>query len=186
MTMKKYDQIFLRKEEEREALRECFSKPFMTAGKVETVQPQLGVFSFKVVANQLPPPDGLDLPFNLVCYEWIKGRFLTMSLLQIVDLWIHKSRLVCGSTRNCTLCCTGDSRLQITSALKKRAKTLMFRMESARIRSELPPMKLDQFQDQSGILWSTGRFDSSTKFKCEDMEMTCLSMMTLRLPQWFP
>ena len=47
----------------------------------------------------------------------------------------------------------------------------MFRMESARIRSELPPMKLDRFQDQGGILWSMGRFDRSTKLRCVDLEM---------------
>ena len=47
----------------------------------------------------------------------------------------------------------------------------MFRTESARIRSEFPSSKLGNFQNQDGILWSTGRFDSSTKFKCEDVEM---------------
>lgn len=47
----------------------------------------------------------------------------------------------------------------------------MFRVESARIRSEFPPTKLENFQDQDGILWSTGRFDSSARFKCEDVNM---------------
>ena len=94
-----------------------------------------------------------------------------MSLLRLVDLLFHKARLVCSNTRNCTLCCAGASRLQTNSALEKRAETLMLRRESARIRNEFPSLKLENFQDQDWILWSTGRFDSSTRFKCEDAEM---------------
>ena len=32
-------------------------------------------------------------------------------------------------------------------------------------------MKLGNFQNQDGIYWSTGQFDSSARFKCEDVEM---------------
>ena len=34
------------------------------------------------------------------------------------------------------------------------------------------PQKLEKYPEQEGILWSTGRFDSSSKFKSEDVEMT--------------
>ena len=33
-------------------------------------------------------------------------------------------------------------------------------------------MKVENFQDQDGIYWNTGRFDSSARFKCEDVEMS--------------
>ena len=48
----------------------------------------------------------------------------------------------------------------------------MFRTESARIRNELPPSKVENFQNQDRIYWSTGRFDSSARFKCEDVEIS--------------
>ena len=35
----------------------------------------------------------------------------------------------------------------------------------------LSPQHLERFQKQDGIWWSTGRFDSSAKFKCEDVEI---------------
>ena len=35
----------------------------------------------------------------------------------------------------------------------------------------LSPQKLDRYQNQDRILWSTGRFNSSGKFKCEDVQM---------------
>ena len=94
-----------------------------------------------------------------------------MGLLKLVDLWVHKAHLKCGSTRNCTQCSAGASRLQINSVLERRAETLMFRAESARIRNKLPPSKLGNFQNQDGIYWSTGRFYSSARFKCEDVDM---------------
>ena len=122
MPMKKYDQIFLRKDDEKETLKECYSEPFMSAGEVETLPPKQGVFKLQTVANQPPLPDGLDLPFNLVRHGLIKGRSLTMSLLKPVNLWIHKARLMCENTRNCTLCCSGDRRLQASSTLNGEQK----------------------------------------------------------------
>ena len=55
--------------------------------------------------------------------------------------------------------------------LEKQAETLIFRNESAKLRNELPPSKLGIFQNQDGIYWSTGRFDSSVRFKCEGVNM---------------
>ena len=94
-----------------------------------------------------------------------------MGLHRLVDLWFHKAHLVCASTRNCTLCSAGAIRFQICSVLEKRAETLIFRKESAKLRNELPPSKLGIFQNQDGIYWSKGRFDSSARFKCEDVDM---------------
>ena len=102
-------------------------------------------------ANQQSRPDGLDLPFNLVRLGWSRGISLTMGLLKLVDLWFHKAHLVCASTRNCTLCSAGASRFQICSVLEKRAETLIFRRESAKLRNKLPPSKLGIFQNQDGI-----------------------------------
>ena len=51
--------------------------------------------------------------------------------------------------------------------LEKRAETLIFRKKSATLRT-LPP---SIFQNQDGIYWSTGRFASSARFKCEDVDM---------------
>ena len=45
MPIRKYDQIFLRKDDEKEALKECFSEPFMTTGVVETLPPPSRGFS---------------------------------------------------------------------------------------------------------------------------------------------
>ena len=42
--MKKYDQIFLKKDDEKEALKECYSEPFMTTGEVERLPPPVGSF----------------------------------------------------------------------------------------------------------------------------------------------
>ena len=47
----------------------------------------------------------------------------------------------------------------------------MFRQESELVTRALPPQKLERFQKADGIWWSTGRFDSYSKFKCEDVEM---------------
>ena len=158
--MKKYDQIFLRKDDEKEALKECYkvrwrhsplSKAFLNSRPLRTSCPCRMVLTYHLT--------------------WFATDGLTMSLLKLVDLWIPKAHLVCESTRNCTLCCAGDSRIQASSALERRAETLMFRTESVRIRSEFPLSKLGNFQDQDGILWSKGRLDSSAKFKCEDVEM---------------
>ena len=70
-----------------------------------------------------------------------------------------------------TVCSARDGRLKLTCALEKRAEYMMYRMESTLVGQELPPMKLARFQDRDGILWCTGRFHSSSKFKCEDVEM---------------
>ena len=37
MPLKMYDQIYLRKEDEKEALKECYSEPFMMTGEVDTL-----------------------------------------------------------------------------------------------------------------------------------------------------
>ena len=167
--LKKYDQIFMKTEEEKEALLECYSEPFMTSSEVDTDPSHSGVFSFKPVANLLTPRDGL-LPFNLVRYGWVRGRNLVMSLLKFVDIWFHKSRL-CKGTRNCSLCKAGEGRLNQTIALEKRVENLMFRLESAVIKEECPPTKISNFKYHNNILWSTGRFDSHSKCKCEDLEI---------------
>ena len=97
--------------------------------------------------NQPPCPDGLDLQFSLVHLGWSRGTLLTMGLLRLVDQWVHNAHLVCGGTRNCTLCSAGASRLQAYSMLEKQAETLIFRKESAKLRNELPPSKLGIFQN---------------------------------------
>ena len=101
----------------------------MTTGEVETLPTQHGLFKLQPAPNQPPRPDGLDLPFNLVRHGWSKGVALTMGLLRLVDQWVHKAHLVCRSTRNCTLCSAGASRLQTYSMLEKRAETLIFKTQ---------------------------------------------------------
>ena len=59
----------------------------------------------------------------------------------------------------------------MTSALERIAENLMFRLESAAIQKKLPPAKISNFKYHEGILWSTGRFDSLARFKCEDVEL---------------
>ena len=103
MPIRKYDQIYLQKDDEKEALKECYLEPFVTTGEVETLPPQHGVFKLQPIANQPARPDGLDLPLDLVRHGWTKGRALTMGLLRLVGLWFHKAHLKCSSTRNCTL-----------------------------------------------------------------------------------
>ena len=158
----------MKSEEEKEALQECYSEHFMTSTEVDTDPAQPGLYSLKPAANQLLPRDGL-LPFNLVRYGWVKVRNLTMSLLMIGDHWVHKSRL-CQGTRNCSVCSAGDSRLKLISTLERRVENLMFRLESAVIQ-EFPPAKISNFKHHDDIMWSTGRFDSLARFKCEDEEM---------------
>ena len=127
------------------------------------------MYSFKPTVNQLLPRDGL-LPFNLVPYGWSRGRNLSMGLLKIVDCWVHKSHL-CQGTRNCYLCSAGDGRLKRIIALEKRAENLVFRLESTAIQKECSPAKISNFKHHNGILCSTGRFDSYSRFKCEDVEI---------------
>ena len=45
MPLKKYDQTFLKKEEEKEALKECYSDPFMTSGEVDTLPSSTGLYA---------------------------------------------------------------------------------------------------------------------------------------------
>ena len=68
------------------------------------------------------------------------------------------------------LCNAGDDKLKEIGLLKKRAEHLMFKKESDIITKVLSPQHLERFQKQDGIWWSTGKFDSSTRFKCEDVE----------------
>ena len=171
LPLKKYDQIYMKKEEEKEALKECFSEPFMTSGEVDTLPSSNGLYSVKPAADQLTPPDSLDLPMNLVHHGWVRARNLLMGLLRCVDRWVHKSHLVCKSTRNCVLCNAGDDKFKEIGMLEKRAEYLMYRKESDIITKTLSPQHLKRFQKQDGIWWSAGKFDSSTKFKCEDLEV---------------
>ena len=46
-----------------------------------------------------------------------------------------------------------------------------FSSESDRISKVLPSQQLERFRKQDGIWWSTGKFDSSTRFKFEDVEL---------------
>ena len=71
MPLKKYDQIFLKKEEETEALKECYSDPFMTSGEVDTLPSSSGLYALKSTVDQPAPPDALDLPVNLVRLGWV-------------------------------------------------------------------------------------------------------------------
>ena len=106
---------------------------------------QQGLFKLQPAVNQPSCLDGLDLLFNLVRLGWSRGISLTMGLLRLVDLWFHKAHLVCASTKNCTLCTAGASRFQTYSVLEKRAETLIFRRESAKLKNKLPPSKLGIF-----------------------------------------
>lgn len=148
----------------------CYSEPFMMSGEVDTDPSQPGQYKVEIIANQLPGPDGLHLPFNLVRYGWVRGKSLTMSLLKIVDPMVHKSCLCCH-TRNCTMCSAGDGKLKLTCSLEKMVEHVMFLLESTMVLQVLSPMKMARYQYHDGILWSTGRFDSSAKFKFEDVEM---------------
>ena len=108
-----------------------------------------------------------------------------MVVLRCVDQWVHKSRLVCKSTRNCVLCGAGDNKIKQVGFEEQRAERLLFRAEmesgccpwsrspwtSDIISKSLPSQQLERFRKQDGIWWSTGKFDSSTRFKCEDVEM---------------
>ena len=152
-------QIFLKKEEETEALKECYSDPFMTSGEVDTLPSSSGLFLFKPTVDQPAPPDALDLPVNLVRLGWVRARDLLIVVLRCVDHWVHRSRLVCKSTRNCVLCGPGDDKLKV-GLEEKRAERLLFRAESDLISKNLPPRQLERFRKQDGIWWSTGKFDS--------------------------
>ena len=68
MPLKKYDQIFMQKDKEKEALQECYSELFITAREVEVEPSCPGLFLVEPVANQPLAVDGLYLPFNLVHY----------------------------------------------------------------------------------------------------------------------
>ena len=143
MPLKKYDQICMKKEEETEALKECYSNPFMTSGEVDTLPSSTGLYFVKSVVDQPAPPETLDLPVNLVHHGWVRARNLLMVLLRCVDHWIHKSHLVCKSTRNCVLCGAGDSKLKQVGLEEKRAERLLFRAESDLINKSLPPQQLE-------------------------------------------
>ena len=56
MPLKKYYQIFLKKEEEKEALKECYSDPFITSGEVDTLPSSSGLYVLKSTVDQLAPP----------------------------------------------------------------------------------------------------------------------------------
>ena len=56
----------MKKEDEKEALKECYSEPFMTSGEVDTLPTSNGLYAVKLAVDQLSPPDTLDLPVNLV------------------------------------------------------------------------------------------------------------------------
>ena len=56
MPLKKYNQIFMKKEEEKEALKECYSEPFMTSREVDTIPSSTGLYAVKPVVDQLAPP----------------------------------------------------------------------------------------------------------------------------------
>ena len=56
MPLKKYDQIIMKKEEEKEALKECYSDPFMTSGEVDTLPSSSGLYAIKTMVDQLAPP----------------------------------------------------------------------------------------------------------------------------------
>ena len=66
MPLKKYDQIFLKKDNQEEALKECHSEPFMTSGEVNTLPPS------KVLLNSSPlqpsRPSRLVLTFPLIWF----------------------------------------------------------------------------------------------------------------------
>ena len=55
MSLKKYDQIYMMKEEEKEALKECYSEPFMTSGEVDTLPSSNGLYAVKSIVDQLAP-----------------------------------------------------------------------------------------------------------------------------------
>ena len=94
-----------------------------------------------------------------------------MVVLRCVDHRVHKSHLVSKDTRNCVLCGPGDDKLKV-GLEEKRAERLFFRAESDLISKTLPPQQLERFFcKQDGIWWSTGKFDSSTRFKFEDVEL---------------
>ena len=103
-----------------------------------------------------------------------------MVLLRCVDHWIHKSHLVCKNTRNCILCTAGDDKLKQVGLAEKRAEHLIYRKESGIITKVLSPQHLERFQRQDRI-W----FDSSTRFKCEDVEWICPSSMITLFHWWF-
>lgn len=86
MPLKKYNQIFKLKEEEKEALQECYSEPVMMAGEVKTEPSHPGMYSVEPVANQPLAADDMCLPFSLVCYGWVRARNLMMKFL-----WIYGS-----------------------------------------------------------------------------------------------
>ena len=126
----------MKKEEETEALKECYSDPFMTSGEVDTLPSSTGLYTVKAV---------VDL-------GWVRARNLIMVLLRCVDHWVHKSHQVCKNTRNCILCNAGDSRLKQVGLVEQRAERLMFRKESDIITKVLPSQHLERFRRQEGIL----------------------------------
>ena len=143
----------------------------MTSGEVDTLPSSSGAYVLKPTVDQPAPPDALDLPVNLVRLGWVRARGLLVVVLRCVDHWVHKSHLVCKNTRNCVLCGAGDNRLKQVGLEEKRAERLLFRAESDVISKSLPPQQLERFCKQDGIWWSTGKFDSSTRLKFEDVEL---------------
>ena len=107
---------------------------------------------------------------SLVHYGWTKARKLLTVLLKCVDRWVHRSHLECKGTRDCSLCVAGDDQVKMAGALEKRLDLLIFRKESRVLSSILSNQQMERFQRQNGVWWSTGRFDSSTRFKFEDVE----------------
>ena len=87
MPLKKYDQIYMKKEDEKEALKECYSEPYMTYGEVDTLPSSNGLYAVKPAVDQLSPPDTLDLPVNPVHHSCVRARNLLMRLLRCVDQW---------------------------------------------------------------------------------------------------
>ena len=110
----------------------------MTTGEIETLPSHTELYTAQPVADQPLAPDGLDLSINLARYGWVKAKNLLMTLLKCVDHWVHRSQLVCKSTRNCIVCHAGDDQLKRAVLLEKRAEYLLFRKESDMITSPSP------------------------------------------------
>ena len=141
----------------------------MTSGEVDTLPSSSGFYVLKSTVDQPAPPDTLDLPVNLVHLGWVRSRNLLMVVLRCVDHWVHKSHLVCKGTRNCVIVeqeTTNSSRLGWRSREQRN-----FSSESDGLSRFSHLNSWRGFRKQDGIWWSTGKFDSSTRFKFEDVEL---------------
>ena len=183
MPLKKYSDLTIDHQAEKEISEECFDVPFMleTEGVHPLIAESLQVFHLMDETDNYLHDQAMitstrrrdqieEPPVDIVYHGWSSARRILGNMIRYNDINHHKSGTLKCLT-NCISCKYGVGSEEAQRQSDIAAEEQYFRYETEVINHVMPEQKRKQFIMKNGILCFTGRITDDNQFRFKDLDL---------------